>query len=251
MAEGTYSERWAVSPDKAAELAAEYSTPSGHAMAGSAFYSYLSAIFKNRTVRAACILLILLTGVSRPYLGVHYLEDVLIGWVLGASIALLSIRYAETIGAVWSRLFHWQQIAVVAASSLILWATTRALSEGSVAAQPLAFLGYTGFLMGIVVAFPLEEKMIAFDPRSLTVWTKILRCFLCVGLVMGTLVLLDEAFAAASSDYSLLGYFLRYIRYALAGVAGMFLGPLLFVKLGLAQKTPADPAARDLTGRSS
>ena len=56
ITEGTYAERWAVSPGKAAELATEYSTPSGHAMAGAAFYSYLFASVRNTWFRSACIL---------------------------------------------------------------------------------------------------------------------------------------------------------------------------------------------------
>ena len=244
VAEGTYAERWAVSPDKAAELATEYSTPSGHAMAGSAFYSYVFASVKNRQARTACVLLVLLIGFSRPYLGVHYLEDVLIGWVLGVSIALVSIRYAAKISHLWSRLSHPQQIAIVAASSLILWITTRVLSDPDVGDQPLAFVGYTGFLMGVVVAFPLEAKMTAFNPRSSAVWKRMLRCVLCVGLVLITLMLLDVVFEAMSSDYSALGYLLRYIRYALAGIAGILLGPILFLRLGLAERLPLDPEAR-------
>jgi membrane-associated phospholipid phosphatase len=249
ITEGTYSERWAVSPDKAKELATEYSTPSGHAMAGSAFYSYLFASVKSTQVRAACILLILLIGLSRPYLGVHYLEDVLIGWVVGASIALLSIRYAKRIAHLWNHFPHPQQLAIVAAFSLILWISTRALSDSGVGDPPLAFVGYTGFLMGIVVAFPLEEKAIDFDPRSSTLWRKILRYVLGVGLVMGTLLLLDGAFAAVSTDYSVLGYLLRYIRYALAGIAVVLLGPFLFVRLGLAERFPVDSASRRPTSR--
>ncbi len=249
MTEGTYSERWAVSPQKAEELATEYSTPSGHAMAGSAFYSYLFVSVKNRPVRAACILLIVLTGLSRLYIGVHYLEDVLIGWMLGTSIALLSIRYAKTIAHLWSRFPHQRQIAIVAGSSVILWITTRVLSDWSVDDQPLAFVGYTGFLMGMVVAFPLEEKTINFDPRSSTVWRKVLRYILCIGLVMGTLLLLDNAFEAVSTDYSILGYLLRYLRYSLAGIAGILLGPILFVRLGLAERFPVDSGARRPTRR--
>jgi membrane-associated phospholipid phosphatase len=209
-------------------------------MAGSAFYAFLFASVKNREVRAACILLILLTGLSRPYLGVHYLEDVLVGWVLGAAIALLSIRYARGIAHLWSRFSHPQQIAIVAASSLVLWITTCLLSDSDVGDQRLAFVGYTGLLMGVVVAFPLEEKTTDFDPRSSAVWRRILRYILCVGLVVGTLMVLDAAFAALSTDYSALGYLLRYVRYALAGIAGILLGPALFVRLGWAERLPVD-----------
>jgi hypothetical protein len=57
IAEGTYSERWAVSAERAADLAREYPTPPGHAMVGSAFCSYLFASVRDGRVRAASILL--------------------------------------------------------------------------------------------------------------------------------------------------------------------------------------------------
>jgi membrane-associated phospholipid phosphatase len=248
ITDGTYAERWAVSPDKAAELATEYSTPSGHAMAGSAFYSYLLTSVRNTQVRVACVLLLLLTGLSRPYLGVHYLEDVLVGWVLGASIALVAMRYATTIAGPWGRLSHPQQIAVVAAASLMLWITTRVLSDPDVGDQPLAFIGYTGFLMGVVVAFPLEAKVTAFDPRSSPAWKKMLRYPVGVGLILGTLLVLDELFQRVAGDYSVLGYLLRYIRYALAGISGILVGPILFVRLGLAETLAVESGARRPTG---
>src|SRR4029450_1042307 len=84
--EGTYVEKWAVSADNARVLATEYSTPSGHAMGAAAFYSYLYAKLRDRSVRVVAVLAILLTGLSRPYLGVHYLEDVLGGRALRLSL---------------------------------------------------------------------------------------------------------------------------------------------------------------------
>ena len=61
---------------------------------------------------------------------------------------------------------------------------------------------------------------------------------------MGTLMLLDVAFAALCADDSALGIALRYVRYALAGVAGMLVAPLLFVKWGLAERMAAAAGAR-------
>jgi len=238
ISEGTYAEKWAVSAEKAQELATEYSTPSGHAMAGSGFYSYLYASVKNRYVRIIAILLILLTGLSRPYIGVHYMEDVLIGWVFGILITLFSIKYAQKIADIWNRYSYRRQVIIVVISSMILWLTTRVISDWNIDGQPLAFVGYTGFLTGIVIAYPLETKKVNFDPKSSTVLCKILRYILSVVMVMGTLFLLDKVFELISGDFSLLGYVLRYIRYTIAGVVAMFLGPLLFVRLGLAETIP-------------
>jgi hypothetical protein len=136
------------------------------------------------------------------------------------------------------------QIAIVAVSSVALWLLTRLLTDSPADAQPLAFVSYLGFLMGVVIAFPLEEKTVDFDPRSSTLWRKAMRYFLCAGLVMGTAILLDPVFAAVSSDDSVLGYLLRYLRYALAAIAGILLGPILFVRLGLTERRSANPPGR-------
>src|SRR5579871_6541806 len=79
-ADGTYRQHWAVSSAQATSLATEYSTPSGHAMGAGSFYSYLFLAIRRRPVRIAAVLLILVIGFSRPYLGVHYGEDILLGW---------------------------------------------------------------------------------------------------------------------------------------------------------------------------
>lgn len=69
----------------------DYSFPSGHAMNSFVFYASLAYIFyqisrkKKASVTAigALTLLILLIGVSRVYLGVHYATDVVAGYIVG------------------------------------------------------------------------------------------------------------------------------------------------------------------------
>src|SRR5262249_15587575 len=62
QADGSYRTRWAVSPERAADLATEYSTPSGHAMGAAAFYAYLFAEARQRWARVACVVVALLVG---------------------------------------------------------------------------------------------------------------------------------------------------------------------------------------------
>jgi membrane-associated phospholipid phosphatase len=238
--EGTWLRKWAVSPNRAAALAAEFSTPSGHAMTSSAFYSYLYAFIRNRAVRGIAVAAILLIGLSRPYLGVHYAEDVLIGWAIGVPLALLSIRYAEALAATWNRLSYIQQIACTLAASLALWLFAVLLNGQRIAGQPRAFLGYAGFLTGIVLAHPLELRQVNFDPRSSSLLAKILRYLLSVAMVIFTLLLLEKAFGSLADRASLLGNLLEYLRFTATGFVAIFLAPLLFIRIGWASRHPEE-----------
>lgn len=73
------------------------SFPSGHAMLSAVTYLTLGALIartqEKRSLRGyvlgAAILVTLLIGLSRVYLGVHWPTDVLAGWCLGAAWALI------------------------------------------------------------------------------------------------------------------------------------------------------------------
>jgi membrane-associated phospholipid phosphatase len=237
--EGTWAQKWAVPTENARELATEYSTPSGHGMAGGAFYGHLYASVKRRGVRIIAVLAILATGLSRPYLGVHYLEDILLGWLIGISLALLLFRYGESLGRLWQRRSHAQQVTIVVGFSAALWLVTVAAGGWRIDAQPLAFIGYSGFLTGLVIAHPMEIRKVDFDPRSGSLAHKLLRYALSVAMVIGTLFVLDELFAALADDVSPLGHILRYARYIAAGIVAMWLAPLAFTRLGLAERRAA------------
>ncbi len=238
--EGTYLQKWAVSTENAKALATEYSTPSGHAMAGSAFYSYLYAFVENPFVRVIAVLAILATGFSRPYLGVHYPGDILIGWVIGLLVALVAIKRADKITDGWNKLSYKYQVAIAVASSMVLWLATIAINGWRIDGQPRAFLGYAGFLTGILIGRPIELSAVNFDPRSSTQLAKMLRFIISVAMVLVSLVLLDKVFRAIADDFSVLGYLLQYIRYVIAGVINIFVAPLFFTKLGLAETSTSE-----------
>lgn len=235
--EGTYMQKWAVSPAMARDLATEFSTPSGHAMACSAFYSYLYAAVKSPVVRSVAVVLIVLIGLSRPYLGVHYLEDVLLGWAIGLAVALVAIFFGERIAAGWGRIPYPVQAIILVAGSCTLWLITLAINGWVIDSQPRAFVAYVGALTGVLVARPLELRHVHFDPKSGGAVRKISRYVLTVGLVLATLSLLKNLFALVAPDYSLPGYALQYVRYVAVGAINIFLAPLLFTRIGLASRS--------------
>lgn len=85
--------------------ASGYSFPSGHAMVGIAFYGFLiylcSCFLKSpwhQVLTVLLVALILLIGISRIYLGVHYASDIMGGFLAGLTwlmIFIISIEARE------------------------------------------------------------------------------------------------------------------------------------------------------------
>ncbi|MGG6310005.1 phosphatase PAP2 family protein [Paenibacillus macerans] len=72
-----------------------YSFPSGNAMISAAFYGLIAILLLrskktgNKVWGVIVVFIVLLVGISRLYLGVHYASDIAGGFLAGAFIALL------------------------------------------------------------------------------------------------------------------------------------------------------------------
>lgn len=90
-------------PEYAVYLEHSGSFPSGHSTVAVAFYGFLIYLLpkylKTKRERVLIIstgsLLIILIGFSRLYLGVHYLSDILIGYLIGLLWLCLSINLTK------------------------------------------------------------------------------------------------------------------------------------------------------------
>lgn len=80
-----------------------FSFPSGHAAVAVAFYGYLTYVLvrnlktRRGKITAACAgtVVIFVLGLSRLYLGVHFVSDVVGGYVIGAFWLIVAISMVE------------------------------------------------------------------------------------------------------------------------------------------------------------
>ncbi|MEM1264075.1 MAG: phosphatase PAP2 family protein [Pseudomonadota bacterium] len=230
-ADGSYVEMWAVSASQAAELAAEFSTPSGHAMAAAAFYAYLLGQVRSTAARFTMTATIVLIGLSRPVLGVHYVEDILLGWVLGVGMAVLATSHVDRTWERWCSVSVSLHIAAVIALSVSVWLITWAVTGQQASALPIEFVGVLGFLSGVCVAAPIEASHVEYAPASQSLSVRLLSFVLMTAVLAGLVVAFDELTAQLDMKTTVFASVWRYLQYTLIGAVGVLLIPWLLVKM--------------------
>lgn len=233
--DGSFMRNWMISPEYANELATEFSTPSGHAMSAFTFYGYLHQVFKNIYFKIGVVSTILFIGISRPYLGVHYIEDIALGWLIGLMIVVLVMKHSKTIAKFWQRLNLKKKLGYTVGSSVFLWLATLLINDMDVSSLPMPFIGHLGFILGVMIGHHLEGKHLNFNPKSKNLTSKMVRWLLTVMMVMAPLIFLDEI-ALNWFKQSIPTHLLHYVCYTLSGFLGIYVAPALFLKLNLLER---------------
>jgi membrane-associated phospholipid phosphatase len=250
---------WVDSRVQAMAVQTDFGIPSGHSMNSAAVWGAMAASVRRRWAWVAAVILIFLIGFSRLYLGVHFVTDVLVGWLCGAVLLWIIFRLEAPVKAWVSRnnlainlsvslvgslmiilVTALTRLAVATWQAPALWAQNAALAYPDLnpAVDPLVMAGVIsscGTLFGLAAGVLLLPSLGGFDVKGVW-WKRILR-FL-VGVV-GVLIFwkgLDMIFP--SGEY-LVAYMFRYLRYALVGVWVSGFAPVVFVWLKLAKKDPS------------
>ncbi|MCI0519673.1 MAG: phosphatase PAP2 family protein [Chloroflexi bacterium] len=230
-----------------------FGVPSGHAQNAVTFWGALAFGLRKRWAWAAAIGLMSFIGLSRLYLGVHFPTDVLMGWLIGASLLWL-LRGLEKPSLWMIRSLHWlAQIGYPFAAALALialrifagmflagWQLPPAWALNAAAAfpeaEPLNPLAIAGVVSNSAVFFGLAAGAIllarngGFDARG-PLLQRIARYL--IGL-LGIVALWYGLGALFPRGEELLPLTLRFIRYALVGAWVSWLAPLIFRRLNLA-----------------
>ncbi len=225
-----------------------YSFPSGHAQNAAGIWGLLALSINGPGRKLLSVLGILLIGISRVFLGVHYLHDVLVGWAAGG-LLLGGFLHSE------DRVRGWFQesslpkkigimtlcllVVLLAAGSLFspldapgipgewLENSRQSLTPGNFDDM----LTSLGALYGLGIGLSLLAPKGVYQAQG-TPAQRILRY--PVGL-LGVVLLWGGLGSIFPEDGTLCSMSLRLFRYSLIGLWISLGAPLLFVKLKLAR----------------
>ncbi len=201
-----------------------YSTPSGHAQNSATLFGWFSVRVKKWWMLVTGVVLTTIIGISRVYLGVHYLDDILLGWGIGILIVIL-FYYLEKPAREYLSKFRSEYLLFV----IFVIGFAMTLIAAVLTAPPRDNFGALGGLtMGLAIGFMLESKFVNFTTEAPNgqKWRLILRVVIGMVFVLGIMLGLDGLLPTEE-------IFLRAIRYFLVAFAGIFVWPLIFKKINL------------------
>ncbi len=198
--------------------------PSGHAQSATTALGYLATRVRRWAYRVVAILLFLLVGLSRLYLGVHHVYDVLGGLVLGGLFILLFVKglpAAERWWRAWPRGVRYAVALGLPLALFLVWPLDDAA-------------GSLGALAGFGVGALVEVERVRFGGGT------VVQRALCFLLGFALVAAVYFGLSAVPID----GGAWRFVRYACVGVVASLVAPWLFVRLRLAGvEAAAAPAA--------
>ena len=227
--------------------ASSFSTPSGHAQTSAALFGYLAWFLadkrRGRLWATLLGLLMVLVALSRVYLGVHFLGDILWGAAIGLSLAALYAWLKPKLLPQLKRFplgIHVLLAFVAAAFIFVVVSLLLAIPFGTgqmfgelytdayrSALEDAATIA--GLAFGLWVGLALETRAVRFTVAG-PWWQRALRYV--IGVV-GLFVIWMGLRMIFPHEPTTLGIALRMVRYALAMLWAIVGWPWLFVRIKL------------------
>lgn len=228
-----------------------FGLPSGHSQNAASLFGMMAATLRKKGFTILVLVVIFLVGLSRLYLGMHFLRDVLSGWLLGAILVWLYMLAEKPVVKWLTTKNLTVQILLSFAFSIILillgfgtkalsaswqmpveWITNAAATGGAVP-DPFNMEGtitLAGVAFGFMAGYAMWVKKFG-QPKAMGSAVKrflryIVGIFGVVALYLGLKMIFPE-------EPLLLGFTLRFVRYTLIGLWVSYFAPLVFKKLKL------------------
>ena len=227
------------------ETSGGYSMPSGHTQSASTVFFGVYQFFKKKYLLIIAIVITVLVAISRMYIGVHYLTDVLVGAFLGIIITYYLAKYLskkEDLSKIYNIILIISGIALVG----LFFYNLISLSGSSFDSEAFYFntealAKMIGTLVGFVLGVRFENKYVNFSNHN-HLLKNILRFALGIAVVMAVRIGLKEIFTLIVNPeelvdnqmfLSVLASFLDFLRYVIMVMVGIGIYPLLFKKINI------------------
>lgn len=227
-------------------MESSFGLPSGHSQLPASVWGWIAVEVKKRWFTVVALVIIFLIGISRIFLGVHFLTDVLLGWTLGGLLVWAAWALQRKITDWVVGISTGAKIGVIAGSGAFLvtiivlvrlasagWQLPAAWAARAGDVDPFSLDGtftffgtWFGVLSGYVWLAASRGRFLASDGG----WRRIVR--FVIGLV-GVVVLWMGLGQLFPRDANVVSYALRFVRYALTGLWVAWWAPLMFEKIGL------------------
>lgn len=244
---------WVSAQVRALSSETSFGIPSGHAQNAVSVWGMLASYIKKPWAWSISLLVAFLIGFSRMYLGVHFLYDVLSGWLIGATLLFCVLRFWDLV-AKWvmsKTLLKLTGLAFIVSMTMVLvggvffyglrnyslpdeW-MTNAARAGTELPAPVSMEGVitsAATLFGLVVGAAWTQKEGGFQASG-RLEKRTLRYL--VGLV-GIFVFWYGLGTLFPKGETLFPYILRFIRYTLVGLWISGGAPWLFFRFNLVER---------------
>ena len=190
----------------------EFSFPSGHATNAACAYGSTAYFLKKKWLYIVAIVATILIGISRFALGVHYPTDVLVGYVLGIVIILITNLMYKYIKNEW----------------IIFGILFLLTIPGYFYCKTNDFFTGAGMLYGGMLGIKFEEKFVNFKETH-NVFNGLIRIVLTVVVYLALNTLLKLPFSSEFlSNGTFISMMVRVIRYVIVVFIVVGVDPLLF-----------------------
>lgn len=188
-----------------------YSFPSLHSTMSAATYGTIAVNIKKKVVVAICIIMPLLIGISRPFIGVHYPTDVLAGWTLGVICIFV-------LGGIENKFGYKIGFLVPLVIGI----------AGFFYCHDTEFYSGYGVALGLFLGFMFEEKCVKFEYCKKW-WSYILRPVggVVVFLILSLLLKIPTEIITME-ETSVVALIYRLFRYALSTFVTIGVYPYVF-----------------------
>lgn len=224
-----------------------YSFPSGHTQGAASVFGSLAIWIKKRWLWIVSIVIIVLVAISRMYLGVHFLTDVLVGGLLGIGISWLGYRYFSTHDN-HEKMYRYLVIGITVFGvifylfTLFTIESTSTLTNARNLVDKLeASFKMIGTVIGFVLGVSYEKKQVQFENHKV-IWKNLIRVVLGVAIVMAIrlglkpifgLIVNPEELEEGQLFFASLALMFDFIRYFLMVFVGIGLYPMIFKKINI------------------